>query len=222
MEGIWSDDHDSQVSDMDNGEQSAPAHLEHIKISYDQTFDYQAIAEELFDGEKVLVVQEKVGTNHHVHMQGYTTMAVRTFSNKMTKLAQKHYLHAHNKRPVKRASKGIDEKGFQYAMKEGNVIWSRGFSEDELAQLKEASDEYVRNLKESLRDWVREQVLTELDFENPERLYNYMILEADKKFLRPLNKDPSRHTRIDVAKGIRNHPLCTDAMLLWLHAQNKF
>lgn len=215
------DDCQSQVSDMDHG-QTPPAHLEHLKISYDQTFDYQAIAEDLFDGEKVLVVQEKIGTNHHVHMQGYTTMAARTFSNKMTKLAQKHYLHAHNKRPVKRAGKGIDEKGFQYAMKEGNVIWSRGFSEADLAALKLASDEFVRNLKESLRDWIQGQVLTAADFQDPAALFNGMILKADKEYLRPLSKDPSRHTRIDVAKGIRNHPLCTDEVLLWLHAQNKF
>lgn len=150
------EDRASQISDMDLGpiEPTVP-HLEHFKCKYDQTWDYPAIANSLFDGEQVLVQEEKVSTNHHVHFQGYTSLAPRTFGERMTELAATHYLKQKcpGSRPVKRARNGINIVGFQYLMKEGQrPLYQRGFTDEMLKELAAASQEHVKKLKSSAAD----------------------------------------------------------------------
>lgn len=150
------DDRESQISDMDMGalEPTLP-HLEHFKCKYDQTWDYPAIANSLFDGDKVLVQEEKVSTNHHVHFQGYTSMAPRTFGDRMTQLAATHYVKEKQpgSRPVKRVKRAVTDTGFQYLMKEGHKpLYQRGFTDEELEKLAAASQEHVKKLKSSAAD----------------------------------------------------------------------
>ena len=220
------DERESQVSDMDMGdiEPTAP-HLEHWVVRHDQKWDYEGIANSLYDGEKVLVQSEKLSSNHHVHFQGYTSLAPRTFGDRMTELFKTHYMKEFNPkcRPGHRAHRGIDEKGFQYLMKEGHQpVYQRGFTQEELDQLAEASKEHVKKMKESLRDWVRDLNLKPTAFDDPEHLYNQILLKVDKEYLRVRDKAPSRHTRVDVAQGLRLHQYATDRFILWLHANNKF
>lgn len=203
------DDRASQVSDMDLGpiEPTLP-HLEHFKCKYDQTWDYPAIANSLFDGEQVLVQEEKVSTNHHVHFQGYTSLAPRTFGERMTELAATHYLKQKQpgSRPVKRARKGIDIVGFQYLMKEGQKpLYQRGFTDEMLKELAESSKEHVRDLKFNIRDFITSMELPKGPKMDPPKIYQHVLCEVMWK-LREEGKDRTRYTRLDIQNGLLHHP----------------
>ena len=94
--------------------------LEHFKCTYDHTWDHEKIALSLFDGEKILVVAEKLDKNPHTHFQGYTNLGKDAFDKKITALSTTHWKRKHNPkcRPVLRHKRHCDEKGFQYMCKE--------------------------------------------------------------------------------------------------------
>lgn len=216
------DDRASQVSDMDLGpiEPTLP-HLEHFKCKYDQTWDYPAIANSLFDGEQVLVQEEKVSTNHHVHFQGYTSLAPRTFGERMTELAATHYLKQKQpgSRPVKRARKGIDIVGFQYLMKEGQKpLYQRGFTDEMLKELAESSKEHVKDLKFNIRDFVK-TLDVKIPGKTPPEVYQSVIIQVGQKLYEE-GKDITRYTRQDVKNGLLHHPDSTPALRGYLISLN--
>lgn len=222
------DERGSQISDIDmDEEQVSGTRLEHFKATYDQNWDYPAIAESLFDGAKVLVQKEKASSNPHVHFQGYTTLAPRTFTNKMGMLATTHYRRMEDpkSRPVSRVKRAVDEKGFQYMMKEGHApLYQRGFTEEELAQLAASSKEHVDKMKTSVRDYVRELKIEPHMFTLEHRfdhLFDNTWLQA-VRYVEKNDKAPSQFTRKDTAHGLRMHPNCSDAFLMWMGRNNKF
>lgn len=207
------DDNTSQMSDLDMGvlEPTAP-HLEHFKCKYDQTWDYPAIANRLFDGEKVIVQEEKVSTNHHVHFQGYTSLAPRTFGERMTELAATHYLKQKQpgSRPVKRARKGIDTTGFQYLMKEGQQpLYQRGFTQEELDELAATSKQHVHEMKFNLREFIAELDLTPVIREEPKKIYAWVLKQCAPKVFAEGSKGRSRYTRTDIQNGLGFHRQAT-------------
>lgn len=131
----------------------------HTKISYDQSFDYNSIGEQLYDG-RFLIMIEQLGTNPHVHFQGETKSSFVSYRNKFALLTAEHYARKQdpNCRPVKHSNKEITDKGFQYMCKEKNyaqhVLARRGFTDEDLDKLHEASEEHVDELKNGLkRKW---------------------------------------------------------------------
>jgi len=157
-----------EISDLDAG---SPLHgaepvyrLEHFKVNYDPTWDYEGVAESMFDGPRILVMPEKkLMIGHHVHFQGYTSYSQRTFVNMRGKLALKHYTRTTepknpNSRPCSAGGKASDETGFQYMCKEGiKPLYSKGFTQAELEELQAKSDAHVEKLKVALEEYLRDE-----------------------------------------------------------------
>lgn len=129
----------------------------HFKCMYDPSWDYPAIARDLFGGGKCLVVAEKLATNAHVHFQGYTELSERQVERHINALGKTHFqkLVDPNARPLKRARRDVDETGFQYLCKEDRPpLYSQGISEEEFASLRGASTALVTKLKTGMRDYL--------------------------------------------------------------------
>ena len=203
-------------------------HFEHFVCKYDPAWDYVQIAESLFDGPRCLVVLEKLSSNAHVHFQGETYYAKRTFANKRAALAPLHFMRKISKtsRPVQRASK-CDELGFQYIVKEGEpkILYVKGFTEEDINLMRYQSEEHVRKLKTTVKDWVNCMELRAGDFHGDEeehkRLFNRVYLECLRN-IHSMGKDPSRYTRSDIAKALAKHDHCSDSMKTWMMWKNLF
>ena len=228
----------TRVNAMDTGdllEGDAPAakkartvRLEHFTCKYDPAWNYEEIAEEMFDGGRYLVMLEKLSTNAHVHFQGETTLAERTFQNKRQELSAQHFIRKlkPSARPVKGVSRAVTEEGFQYICKEKTEpLAVKGFTEEELEVLRAGSERHVQDMKFRLRDYIKDYEIKAQEFYGDDhdhsRLFYRMLLEADKQ-LQCMGKDPSRYTKRDVANGLREHPHCTESMILWLYKNNMF
>jgi hypothetical protein len=66
--------------------------LIHFKCAYDPAWDYEKKAQEIFGANKCLVQLEKLGSNAHVHFQGYTTMSERMVKDRLTEFSEDHYI----------------------------------------------------------------------------------------------------------------------------------
>jgi len=105
----------------------------------------------------VLCVAEKLDENAHVHIQGQSVLSDNAFKEVTAKWKDTHwYLKDHpGAHPWKVCKHEIDEKGYQYMSKEGRApLYSNGFSDDQLAELKAASDAHVAELKSGMRDYL--------------------------------------------------------------------
>jgi len=180
--------------------------FEHFVATYDQEWDYKAIAEDMFNGPRVLVTEEHLNSNHHVHFQGETSLHETTFSDKMGELAKTHHERKRRPgcRPVHRDRKPVDEKGFQYQMKEGHPpLYVRGFTEEELEELATKAKEVFEEHKEG----VYNHLLTAKvpgDME-PKKVALGMFIEA-RKWLKERDRKISRHTKMDVLNAMMDHP----------------
>jgi len=227
-------DRESQVSDMDMGPELVPTEprLEHFKVEFDPSWDYEAIARSLFlPDKKILVVGENFTKNKHVHFQGYTDLAERTFNNKRQKLAEKHctrdktnIMYRPNARPISAAKRAVTEVGFQYMCKEPpsahNPIFSILFTPEELAELHAASKDLVEKKKFKTIDFIHENMEPErvakaLDKESCNHVWTKALQRVAKE-MRANNKLISQHTRRDIVNGLFSHPSCPDYFQCWL------
>jgi len=180
--------------------------LEHWVASYDQEWDYKAIAEDLYDGPRVLVMEEKINGNHHVHFQGETSLAESTFSDKIGILAKTHHERKRrpNSRPVRRHKRGADEVGFQYMCKEGNPpLYVKGFTEEELEELTNKAKEVHEEHKEGVYNHLlTAKVPSDME---PKRVALGFFIEA-RKWLKERDRKISRHTKMDVLNAMMDHP----------------
>lgn len=151
----------------------------HLKVTWaDEWYkngEYESYARGLFDfSKKVLVVREKDSSKSkkaHVHMQGYQKGTEKEFEKVVQEMKTKHpeVIYAKEKRPdyhprpVTEKQAEVNEKGFQYIMKEKQVpIVANLFTEDELNALHKASTEHVQEVKCRVKD-----VYVEYIKENP-------------------------------------------------------
>lgn len=135
--------------------------LIHFKVEVCATIDVEALVDTIFGENKHLVVLHKgKHENPHYHFQGETDLAKQDLQKVYQDIAAGHSKKISNpkSRPLKSAKKGIDEKGYQYMMKEGvdSVRHSRGFSDEELEQLAIDSKEYVESLKAGLYEYLQD------------------------------------------------------------------
>lgn len=182
--------------------------MQHIKCNYDPTWDYPAIARNLFGGNQCLVVAEKLATNAHVHFQGYTDLGPREFEKAITDLAATHYSKKVNSacRPVKRAKRSVDEIGFQYLCKEERPpLYSQGFTELELQALRDASDQHVDELKHGLGDYLADRMYDS----EPVRAFNRMRLDA-LQYYSENDRRPSPRFQKDVLWVMYKHRQSTE------------
>jgi len=150
----------SPVASEPASERAIESHMEHFKCTYDQTWDYSKIAQRFFlSDQPCLVMREHANLpNTHVHFQGFTDIAHGSFQNKLKRLAAHHHSRKINpkSRPISMATRAPDAKGFQYMSKELNPpLYSHGFSEDELLELREKSKGYVKAIKTKLSDFIK-------------------------------------------------------------------
>lgn len=132
--------------------------LIHFVFKYDHTWDYKDFCKELFGDNKYLCVCEKIDTNAHVHIQGDTDYSPGTIRNIKSVWCKKHFQYGH-KRDIFRQSGGtVDEKGFQYVMKEKYpmILAMNGIDEDQLVELQSASEAHVEELKNALKRKIHE------------------------------------------------------------------
>lgn len=201
--------------------------LEHFTIKHDPTWDYKEIAESLFDGPKYMVQREKWTTNAHVHVQGLTSLSVRTFENKRGELAKNHFSRKEcpRSKPVQHVRRECNETGFQYMMKEGHApLFQKGFTEEELEALKVQSVEHVEKMKTSMQEYVKELEIPAHKFYNEsgyKDLFYATVMEVDKQ-LDAMDKKPTRYTTKDVAQGLRKHPHVTPEFVQWMYETQKF
>lgn len=208
--------------------------LVHFKCEHDPTWDYTSISNTLFlPDQKILVVGEKWKSNPHVHFQGYTLDAPRTFANKLSELAKRHASRdpAHlnyrgpKTRPMSQGRGSVNVTGFQYMSKEPlsahNPIYQKGFTQEELEELHAASNLHVEKVKFRVRDYLHE-VLTDAHFQKADasdtpakKLYAEALRLVAKK-LREENKGTTMHTRRDIFNALILHPKCSDEMAAYL------
>lgn len=200
--------------------------LIHFKCNYDPKFNYEKIATSFFGDEQCLIVAEKLSTNAHVHFQGYTNKTDRQIEDSITALARGHFEVKHyneelkrwndnekkgkkpvRPRPVKMVRKEVDEKGFQYLCKEDRPpLFFRGFTPEQLSDLKKASDEHVEHLKSGLKDH-----LHSIKYDSqPERAFKRMRLDA-LEYYEKEEKRPRPAFQKDVLWTMWSHPQRDDA-----------
>lgn len=219
----------STHSDMDMGDLPATEpRLVHFKCRHDPTWDYRSIANSLFlPDQKVLVVGEKWHSNPHVHMQGYTLDAPRTFADKLHALAKTHCTrnpdHTNyigpKARPMSQGRGTVTVTGFQYMSKEPlsahNPIFQRGFTQEEIEALHAASTELVEKKKTALKDYLHEK-LTPADFQlDMNGLLGVAYGHVDD-LLMAEKRAPTQFTRRDTMAALYTHPACSRPMRLRL------
>lgn len=209
-------------------ESPSTVRLEHFTCKYDPAWDYKAIAENMFNGPRYLVMLEKISTNAHVHFQGETDYAERTFANMRQELSATHFIRKlkPSARPVKGVNRPVTEQGFQYICKELNEpLACKGFTQLQLEEMWQDSEAHVQDKKEKIRDYVRDMEIPEAQFhggpEEHAHLFYNVLMDVDMK-LREMDRDPTRYTKRDIANGLRKHKHCSNCMLLWLYTQNMF
>ena len=216
---------------MDMGdERCSEPRLVHFKCRHDPGWDYKSIANTLFvPHKKILVVGEKWFSNPHVHMQGYTYDAPRTFADKISALAKTHCTRDPNHisyvgpkaRPMSQGSGNVNLTGFQYMTKEPfsahNPIFQNGFTQEELEALHAASDAHVEKIKFKVRDYLNE-VLTQADFdkakasERPSRMMYALAVKYVVRAMRKEGKNMTMHTKRDIINALIHHPMCSEEL----------
>lgn len=202
----------SETTSSSSAESRAPeAHLEHFKVLYDQTWDYEKIAKRFFLPEpyQCLVMREHANLpNTHVHFQGYTNIAHGSFQSKLKRLAALHHSRKINpkSRPTSMCTRAPDVKGFQYMSKELKApLYSHGFTEDQLAELKDLSQGHVKAMKTKVFDLI---VAMDPSILNYKGRYDdaKALIAAIIKHLRPQFEDGqitfSKYLKQDIIKGL--------------------
>jgi len=192
-------------------------YLAHVKVAWDPALNWAKIADNLFDGDKVLVQYEKFNSsNPHCHLQGITTRAWRTFTNMTQQIAKEHQYCAPDpitglrpkKRPVNKQEQfKTTERGFQYLMKEGHdPLYSRGFSPAELEELKLASQAHVHELKQGLQDYLHTKTFPTHSLAS--EIWDRMQLAACEYYKETETK-LGRHHRFNLINAMITHPQAT-------------
>lgn len=143
----------------DKTKHSAPTTLIHFKLEVCRTVDPKALAFQVFGTRKHLVVMHQgKHENPHWHFQGSTTLSPGSLKKLFLKVSSGHTKRMSNPtcRPLKQTKSVVDEKGYQYMLKESppNVVTSVGFTPDEIDELHEASVAHVKELQNKVFDYL--------------------------------------------------------------------
>lgn len=123
----------------------------------------------MFGNNKCLVVAEKLTVNAYVHFQGFTTLSTQGIKDVMTGISANHFEvkaweetqkdkkeddHCSGRpRPVKQAKRSADDKRFLYFCTENRPpLYSQDFTQEELRELHEASEEHGEESKNGLKE----------------------------------------------------------------------
>lgn len=154
----------------------------HTKVAFCSLLKIEEICKGVYDPhQKCLVVLEKATSNPHLHFQGFSTLDEKTFKNKFSDLTANHYQKrlGDKKRPVRHSNKEVNDLGFQYMCKEGEVLYRQGFSDEDIEQLREASKNYVDEVKNGLKRKLQE---TDFKYQDAEDLHHQFRRSAMKYY----------------------------------------
>lgn len=179
----------------------------HFKVETCVSVDVVNLAISLFLQNKCLVVLHKgKNENPHWHFQGETELDESEIKKKLAEVAQGHTKKVSNpnSRPVKRRKVDADDLGYQYMMKEDppKVVYSRGFTEEELDELHEASKDHVEQLKNQLQYYLVDKIKWE---------------EEDGKMINPKDLHPQfrRHAINYYMEEDKMPPPNLQKLILW-------
>lgn len=127
----------------------------HFKMVEDLNIDASKVGTDLFrEDEKSLVVRHsktKKGAPPHWHFQGVLKVSDKAFHDYKVGLTKHHSIRQLDPkaRPLKQKKEPATELGFQYMMKHGvdSVVYSTGFSPEELTELALSSEKYVQDMQ---------------------------------------------------------------------------
>lgn len=149
------------------------------KVAYCSRINWQELAEQCFPPQdegweheyKVLIVREKLASNPHVHIQGESYLDADEFYKRFERICKVHYqFQIPGKRPVKHCRKEVNPRIYQYVCKEkpvmgDTILYVRGFTMEELNDLHEKSEAYLKELKTNLKRHLQEEVSSDDDVE---------------------------------------------------------
>jgi hypothetical protein len=154
--------------------------LQHFVINpYCPKIDYEKLASDLFADQRCLMVLEKKPA-WHVHVQGELAEGVN-IDAALKELAEKHSKREIDPtcRPVKKRKLEADEIGFQYMAKQdgSEVLYSNGFDDEELTELKRLSDLRRQEVKQSMSHYIEEE-LSNSSFTSCETMHDAFRLKG--------------------------------------------
>lgn len=177
------------------------ATLYHMKITYDSTVEQKlpALMKTLFmEDRPALAVEEKLASNHHIHIQGYSNLKPCTIKEHLRLSLADHPAYKKGGRPFRMVNKPVNETGFQYMMKEEGwkeqTMYSQHFTDDELALLHSQSVDHVEDLKKGLRKHLHEVFTGASD--SPEPLHKKMRLEAFRYYSKDEKMTPPNFQKL--------------------------
>ena len=183
--------------------------LVHFKCRYDQIWDYNAIAADLFGSSRYLVVAEKLSQNAHVHWQGETYMSPTDWKRAKSSLSAKHFqrLLDPHARPLKESDKPVDDNGFQYMLKEPKhvILAQNGFTSEEIDHLVFKSNEHREVVKNGLRD-----TLFKLQVSGSPEGVHLALRRAGTRYFSDEGRRPGPRYQKDILWIMHEHPAGCD------------
>lgn len=191
-----------------------------FKYVHSDKADYKAIAKRMFGDNKCIVSPLEPGKSgrDHVHFIGYTDLSVKDEEEELGEIKAEHPAHddkdedgnpnftvAQLRQIVRSSGKRVCEAGFQYVMKTNKKPrYSQGFEEEELEELKAASDEHVDKLKSGAKELVHGKKYTG----SPQEIFDKMQMDILEYNIE--NNIPFRPQFKRACLWIMvNHPDCT-------------
>ena len=183
--------------------------LVHFKCRYDQVWDYNAIARDLFGSSRYLVVAEKLSQNAHVHWQGETLLSPTEWKRAKSSLSGKHFqrLLDPHARPLKESDKPVNDDGYQYMLKEPKhvILAQNGFTPDEISSLVYKSNEHREVVKNGLRD-----TLFKLQVSGTPETVHLSLRRAGTRYFSNEGRRPGLRFQKDILWIMHEHPAGCD------------
>jgi len=196
--------------------------LRTIKIHAHPLINYKEWAQELYGKNKCIVsaIEDgKQGNKPHVHFIGYTDLNGYQWDAVKSKLNDEHPKRDEVKadgtarwgdriQPVREGDvQKVSELGFQYVMKTSNKPeYSQGFTEEELNELKDKSDDHVKKLKGGMKEHCHARSYTGTALEVADAIYN----DCDGYSVENNIKPRPGCFQNDIVWIMRTHPNCDD------------
>lgn len=164
--------------------------LMHFTIKpFDSSLDYEHICKSLFGDNRCLVIVEKKG-GEHAHVQGVLEQELSDWDWRQVckNISNQHYKRKSNPNcaPVKKRRVEADDSGFQYMCKElptSTVIYKQGFSDEDLQELYEQSNEYREELQCKLGEYIVEKIGPNTTGWTPSELHKRVCYYAFQYYL---------------------------------------
>lgn len=132
--------------------------IRHFVTGYDSAINWEQWAVKLYGDGKLIVAAEHLKSNAHVHFHGESPHNEKDWAKVFKSFKDDHPIKripgASKLRPTKEMKKPADEMGYQYLAKEKHTLYTQGFTEEELVELRAASDEHVKHLKNGMKDHI--------------------------------------------------------------------